>query len=110
MAQSLSRHTVDPSAPTPSWRDQVAIHPAADLLPLMATEESRELAENIAKYGLRTSPAIFAGEDGKPTVYDGRNRLTALEYLGYSFFVVQRYRNGHCAEWAGVGPVCLADR
>jgi hypothetical protein len=59
------------------WRDVLAVHPAAELFPLMSEAELRELADDIKKHGLCEPVAIYAHE-----VIDGRNRLDALALLG----------------------------
>jgi hypothetical protein len=62
-----------------NWRDQLPIHPAAELFPLMSEPELRELAENIKANGyLREEPVTLY--EGK--LLDGRNRLDALESIG----------------------------
>jgi hypothetical protein len=65
---------------TPSWRDVLLIHPAAELFPRMTPDELRELGEDIRKNGL-TSPIVLWQADAKAPVYllDGRNRLDAIE-------------------------------
>jgi hypothetical protein len=64
-----------------AWRDYLEVHPAADLFPLMAEAELKELADDIRVNGLRTSIATCDGGDG-PVLLDGRNRLDALAMLG----------------------------
>jgi hypothetical protein len=59
------------------WRAHVAVHPAADLFPLMPADELRALADDIKANGLRTQ-IIF---DGFGNLLDGRNRLDALALL-----------------------------
>jgi ParB-like chromosome segregation protein Spo0J len=74
------------TAPTPDtnnttkpkrWRDQLPIHPAAELFPLMSEPELRELGENIKANGLLEPISI----EGKKLL-DGRNRLDAIELVG----------------------------
>jgi ParB-like chromosome segregation protein Spo0J len=54
------------------------IHPAANLFPLMTTQEFIGLRGDIAAHGLREAILI----DGEGRVIDGRNRLQACEELG----------------------------
>jgi hypothetical protein len=76
-----------------SWRDIIAIHPAAELIPLMSPAELRELGENIKKNGLRQPVVVCWDGKGKeeindPSKYkflDGRNRLDAMELVGSPF-------------------------
>jgi hypothetical protein len=60
-----------------SWRDCIAIHPAAELFPRMSEAELRELGEDIRKNGLRESVSLLDG-----VLIDGRNRLDAMEAVG----------------------------
>jgi hypothetical protein len=77
-ADSAAAETVSGAAnKTPSWRDHLPIHSAADLFPLMSESELRELGEDIKARGL-VSPIITCG--GK--LLDGRNRLDAMELVG----------------------------
>jgi hypothetical protein len=67
-----------------SWRDVLAVHPAADLFPMMSEPELRELGEDIKKNGL-TSPIILWVPGDKAAnvcLLDGRNRLDAMELVG----------------------------
>ena len=55
-----------------------AVHPVADLFPMLADEELAELAEDIKQRGLLQP--IVLDTDGR--VLDGRNRLAACELAG----------------------------
>ena len=72
-----------------SWRDQLPIHPAAELLPLMSEPELRELGENIKAQGLKLPVAVCKGQ-----LIDGRNRLDAMELVDIKFALV--LKKGHC--------------
>jgi hypothetical protein len=63
-----------------SWRGVWAIHPAANMFPLMIPGELKAFAEDIKTNGL-TSPIVLWQADPKSPVLllDGRNRLDALE-------------------------------
>jgi hypothetical protein len=63
------------------WRKLIQVHPAADLFPRMTPDELRDLAEDIAKHGLRERVKIWYDDKGVPHVLDGINRLDALELL-----------------------------
>jgi hypothetical protein len=68
-----------------NWRDHVDVHPAADLFPLMSEAELRELGEDIKKNGLQNDIVLCVrddGDDGRPCLLDGRNRLDALAMAG----------------------------
>ena len=52
-----------------------AVHPAAELFPMLDAEELKELADDIARNGLRHQIVLLA--DG--TLLDGRNRLAACD-------------------------------
>jgi hypothetical protein len=69
-----------------SWRDQLPIHPAAELLPLMSEPELRELGENIKAQGLKLPVAVCKGQ-----LIDGRNRLDAMELVGIKFEFIRTY-------------------
>jgi hypothetical protein len=64
-----------------SWRDVLPIHPAAELFPLMSQEELRELGEDIKAKGTIHHPIVLY--QGK--LLDGRNRLDAMEMVGFDF-------------------------
>lgn len=78
------------------WRDHLPIHPAADFFPLMPEAELRELAEDIKANGLRNKVSLHNG-----MLLDGRNRLDALELLGWleidetGSLCVPRFGDGH---------------
>src|SRR5437588_12849474 len=59
-----------------SWRDQINVHPAADLFPMMSDAELDELAADIAEHGLYQAIA-FQGDE----LLDGRNRLAAIQRI-----------------------------
>src|SRR5262249_28528431 len=77
------------------------VHPAAEMFPMLAPDELKELADNIAKNGLYT-PIVFFKEgkqlqrrgryvephfcDDDVFLLDGRNRLSALELNGGNIF------------------------
>jgi hypothetical protein len=64
-----------------SWRDVLAVHPAAELFPLMSADELKALGEDIKKNGLRSPASLQLDGDGTPVLLDGRNRLDALALL-----------------------------
>jgi hypothetical protein len=76
------------SPPTATeWRRFVKVHPAADVLPLMATDQLQELAEDIRQNGLKTQVVMFGDLTLSPksaaVLVDGRNRLDACARLGW---------------------------
>jgi hypothetical protein len=66
-----------------NWRDHLAVHPAAELFPLLSEPELKELAADIEANGLNT-PIVMWSEKKSEKVWllDGRNRLDALALLG----------------------------
>jgi hypothetical protein len=74
--------------PTPSWRDVLPIHPAAELFPLMTPDELRPLGEDIKRRGLRVPIALWKEEiTSQPALLDGRSRLDAIEAAGMAIEV-----------------------
>jgi hypothetical protein len=66
-----------------NWRDHLPVHPAAELFPLMSEVERKELADDIEKCGLRDPPSLYRDPELGLCVLDGRNRLDALELIGW---------------------------
>jgi DNA-binding transcriptional regulator YhcF (GntR family) len=61
----------------------IAVHPAAELFPMMPEPELRELAEDIKKNGVRFPVTLWRGGwNGDTYLLDGRNRLDAMELAG----------------------------
>jgi hypothetical protein len=74
-----------PRGASPSWRSVLRIHPAAELFPLMASDELRALGEDIKKNGLKSRIVFWkdgAAASASACLLDGRNRLDALEAVG----------------------------
>jgi hypothetical protein len=89
-------HALVEGAPT-SWRDVLSVHPAAELFPLMASDELEALGADIKKNGLANPIAIVTRKDAKDWHYqllDGRNRLDAMELVGVPFNLMLTY--GKC--------------
>jgi hypothetical protein len=85
-----SANTVAPPALNPSaksWRDVLAVHPAADLLPLMSPDELRELGEDIRARGLLVPIVLYRDRNDDLSLLDGRNRLDAMARAGIEFEV-----------------------
>jgi hypothetical protein len=68
-----------------SWRDVIKPHPAAELLPLMSSDEKTALSEDIKANGIQVPMAFYVDEKAGLMVLDGRNRLDAMEAIGYRF-------------------------
>lgn len=68
------------ATPLFNWRAHLHIHPAAELFPLMAEAELKELAEDIKANGLIDPIVTWAKGDN--LLLDGRNRLDALALAG----------------------------
>jgi hypothetical protein len=72
-----------------SWRDEIKVHPAADLFPMMSQAELKELASDIWEHGLRSGVVFWTPESmanvrsrklpEEMYLIDGRNRLAAIE-------------------------------
>src|SRR5687767_89338 len=56
----------------------LGVHPVADLFPMLADDELRDLADDIKQRGL-LQPIVL---DGEGRVLDGRNRLAACRLAG----------------------------
>jgi hypothetical protein len=71
-----------PAAQPKPWREQIAVHQACNLLPMLSHEEFLELADDIGKSGLVHPVVVWRGSDDAPEqLIDGRNRLDALATL-----------------------------
>src|SRR5215469_14904410 len=85
------------------WRDVICVHPAAELFPALSEEEFTALVVDIDRNGVQQNP-VTVTIDGKHWLVDGRNRLDALERLGYRFGIEDRgltaRRTGSQSVWA----------
>jgi hypothetical protein len=64
------------------WRSMVAVHPAADLFPMMGDDELDELAKDIEANSLRSLLSIWRSLPGAMwQLLDGRNRVAAMARL-----------------------------
>ena len=84
-----------------NWRDHLPIHPAAELFPLMSKAELRELGEDIKQNGM-TIPIVVGQRDKYDTdfkLWDGRNRLDALEAVGLLLYSPPAENKGPAAQW-----------
>jgi hypothetical protein len=64
----------------PSWRDVLPIHPAAELFPLLPSDDLRALGKDIIENGLTCDITLWrADPKAPPVLLDGRNRLDAIE-------------------------------
>jgi DNA-binding Lrp family transcriptional regulator len=78
---------------TKSWRDGMPVHPAAELFPLLSPEELAALAKDIRggpdgfdrmNPNLLSLPVLYEDlQSGECWLIDGRNRLDAMELLGW---------------------------
>jgi hypothetical protein len=65
-----------------SWRDELSVHPAAELFPLMSPDEQRALGEDIMKNGLTSAIALWrADPKAQLQLLDGRNRADGIELV-----------------------------
>jgi hypothetical protein len=70
------------SAPSQSWRERIAVHPAADLFPLLSDSELDALAKDIDENGMRFPLCFWRESETSPwELIDGRNRVAALFLL-----------------------------
>jgi hypothetical protein len=81
MSSDSKEPSADQAAPF-DWRAIIPPHPAAELFPLMAEAELKELAADIKANGVVDSIVIFHDRDDQKSLLDGRNRLDALALLG----------------------------
>jgi ParB-like chromosome segregation protein Spo0J len=65
-----------------SWRDVLAIHPAANKIPEASDSERRGLAGDLARHGLKVPVVLVRVAGGPPQLLDGRHRLDLLEGTG----------------------------
>jgi hypothetical protein len=79
-----------------SWRNYYAVHPAAEIFPRLSPNEQSDLAKDIEKNGLKVAIQTreVAGEIDT-YVTDGRERLDAMESLGWQIV-------NDKGEWIGV--------
>src|ERR1700733_7574159 len=69
------------------WRAHLQVHPEAEHFRPMNETEFEELVPDIKSNGLNTPIVIWSGEDAKPQLLDGRNRLDALARLGLLYAI-----------------------
>jgi hypothetical protein len=62
--------------------DRWPFHPAADVFPLLADDELRELADDIGTNGLNEPIWLWDDPDRGTVLLDGRNRLRACQLSG----------------------------
>lgn len=60
----------------------VPVHPAAKMLPMMSKAEIKQLAEDIGENGMHEPIWFYTDDAGNTSVLDGRNRIEALQLLG----------------------------
>ena len=66
-----------------SWRDTIAIHPAAELFPLMPPDQLRVLGEDIKKNGLTSPIVLWRSHPQAPAqLLDGRNAEPQVVFRG----------------------------
>jgi ParB/Sulfiredoxin domain len=82
--------------PTPSWRDVLPIHPAADLFPMLERAELLELGKDIKKNGLKIPVTVWRGKGGRLQLLDGRNRLDAMEAVGIPIKRLKSFIEYYC--------------
>lgn len=90
-----------------SWTDVLQPHPAALLLPRMASKASWKLGEDIKERGLQTPVVVLIDANGKRWLIDGISRLDAMQEVG-----LEAVKNGalnpdvvHFQEISSVDPV-----
>jgi hypothetical protein len=83
-----------------TWRDNLKIHPAADLFPLLKDTDPaalQALADDIRTNGLQRG-IVFYGTGAKVKLLDGRNRLDAMELAG--ILKLDKCPDGHPVSFA----------
>lgn len=70
--------------------NELPIHPAAALLPLLSEEYLEALAEDIRLTGQRDEIVVWIDRDGHRCLLDGRNRLAACKLAGIPPHVVEK--------------------
>ena len=68
--------------PACKWADRFPVHPAASVFPLRP-EQVQELAEDIAKHGLKEQMVLWRDAEGKEWLLDRRSRVEALDVIGF---------------------------
>jgi hypothetical protein len=77
-----------------SWREVWRVHPAANLMPMASADEQKQIALDIERNGMLNPIEFLIDGDYEPEadaaderigMLDGRNRLDALDRLGYRF-------------------------
>jgi hypothetical protein len=111
--QSHSQNVTAAQAGAKTWRDVIAVHPAADLFPLMRETDRagfQALVEDIKVNGLQTPIAVrtIRSPDGlwSYELLEGRNRLDAIEHAGFRPTNVRRRGR---AERLRLGKECGLD-
>lgn len=82
-----------------NWRERIAVHPAADLFPLLSDAELGALAKDIDANGLTSPLSLWRAREGADwQLLDGRNRLDAMarlddgdDRIGGAFAMANRY-------------------
>lgn len=59
----------------------IPVHPAAKMLPMMSKAEIKQLAEDIEENGMHEPIWLYTDDTGAEFVLDGRNRIAALQLL-----------------------------
>ena len=91
---------------TPSWRDQLPIHPAAELFPRMSEAELRALGEDIRRTGI-TSPIVLWRDAAQVFLLDGVSRLDAIEMMAGGITLVPPSRGRKWSIEASDRRFCL---
>src|SRR5262245_6468475 len=79
---------------------ELAVHPAANVFPLLEGEEFDALVADVREYGLKNPVTLYHG-----AVIDGRNRVRACLAAGWSWRAIR----GMCVELSGAGAGQIDD-